>query len=244
MFPSFRVSDFREKIIIDPMGVYPELALSMTTRVYSLPALSPTTNKVKRIPRLSPSNLVRMLTNQPTVDIEEDARFISKASNRSIVSPKNGVDPEEPENVITFTRELSSAITGDVSTFKDMYKDIYLKLGIPSNFGFDEACGEVEAIISAKFGTDITIDADIIEYVNSVLDTEVLASVLSKCTHIPEEVRSKVIHDYMAKQFEDKRVKLASARKSEIIRRYKEKYQNMVGEEERPTAGVVRSRRQ
>ena len=230
--------------MIDAMGVYPELALSMTSCVYDLPNIRPTTLAVKRLPHLSPSNLVKVLSNQPTVDIEEDARFISKASNRSIVPKKDGVDPEEPENVIVFTRELSEAVSKDVADFKSIYKDVYLKLGVPSNFGFDEACGEVEAIISAKFGTDISIDADILEYVNSILDTEVLSAVISKCQHIPESVRSQIIHEYMSKQFEDKRSKLASARKSEIIRRYKEKYQNMVGEEERPTAGVVRSRRQ
>lgn len=187
---------------------------------------------------------ITFLENYQAVDIDDDAAYISEARNRSIVSDKD--DPSiqnAPENIVKLDAQASKQLDSDIKDYKSLFLSTLRDLGVPASLAYEEASGELEAIVFAKYGVEISIEQEVLEYANAILDADILNKLLARTT-IDKRVVDDVIKDFMLKHMEDVRAKLKGKHRFDVMRRYNSKYQHMVAEEEdRPTAAVRGSRK-
>lgn len=186
---------------------------------------------------------VNIIETYKSVDIDDDAAYISEARNRSIISDKD--DPSiqnTPENVIKLDAKTSKQLDTDVGDYKNLFLSTLRDIGIPASIAYEEASGELEAIVFSKYGVEISVEQEVLEYVNAILDADILTKMMTKTT-IDKKVADDTVKDFLLKQMDDVRAKLKGKHRFDIMRRYNSKYQNMVAETEVPPTAAVRGSR-
>lgn len=179
---------------------------------------------------------------RPPVDIEQDADYISHTRNRSIIAAKDGSDSETPENIIRYNAETSKALDDRVETFKNLFNKTLLDFGAPASLAYEQSSAEVEAILFSKFGIELKIDSEILDYANAVIDADVLSKLFAETT-ISKQVIDESLKDFIIKSFDRVRTDIRNRSKSDMIARYKAKLNNLYAEEEKPNFAVSRGRK-
>jgi hypothetical protein len=175
------------------------------------------------------------------VDIDQDAEFISQTRNRSIVTSKNDSSSETPENIFRYDAKTSKALDERVNHFKSMFNTTLLEFGAPASLAYEQASAEVEAILFSKFGVELKIDSDVLDYANAIIDADVLTKLFAS-TDIDKDVIKATLSDFITKSFDSVRSSIKNRNRADVIARYKSKLQNLVAEEDKAFA-VSRGRK-
>lgn len=126
------------------------------------------------------------------------------------------VDPEE-------VASTSSKLTKDVDALRKLIVNHAM-----SNAAMDIASAQAGSMLSDILESEVTVDDDMLEYLNVVGDADILTFILGR-TSVPEVVRNEALKDFMLKGFESVRVKLINKKRLENIRRISSKYDSPIG---------------
>lgn len=196
-----------------------------------------------------PSSELPIITNSvlcveppDPVDIDEDANYISNPRNRSIVAPPHDPNSSEPENIFKYDASTSKELDSKVNQFKSLFNKTLLEFGAPASLAYEQASAEVEAILFSKFGVELKIDSDILDYANAIIDADILAKLFA-ASSIDKNIVDATLSDFIVKSFDGVRTTIRNKSKSDMIARYKAKLNNMYAEEDRPEFAVSRGRK-
>jgi len=144
-------------------------------------------------------------------------------------------DTPDAENVFELSeadmRNAVSALGSESSALRDI-----LTRNIVMSASSDIAAGRAEAMLSDVLDTDIEIDDYLDPFIAATGDADLLGYVLSRTAHIPKEVKTEVLKDFLLKRFEAARTEISARRRLDAMRnRFSSKFENMV-------AGVAKPR--
>jgi hypothetical protein len=175
------------------------------------------------------------------IDFEAEAdQFEARSAHRremleSVKSRFILADTPNAENVFELSEsDLQNAVSA-LGLESSALREI-LTRNIVMSASSDIAAGQAEAMLSDVLDTDIEIDDYIDPFIAATGDADILGYVLSHTKHIPKDVMSEVLKDFLLKRFEAARTEISARRRLDAMRsRFSSKFENMV-------AGVAKSR--
>lgn len=169
------------------------------------------------------------------IDLDDSADAIQKTESRLLIRPelrglrrrasKNEIGAE---NVVNVSDEKVDEIIDSIESRADRFRASMLSKTIPLLLGYDIAAGESEAIVRDLLKTDIEIDDELVGYISRVTVADMIGETLSECPNVPESVRADVLKDWLIKSFDGVRTEQANAKKSGLLHRLKNDYENMI----------------
>lgn len=173
------------------------------------------------------------------IDLEEDADHIARIENRLLIRPtisklreRTKSDTPDPDNVVDVSEDDLDDTLDSIENISKSYRDALLKGSVSRIMAFDMASGQTEAIVRDCFDTEIEIDDEMTDYIQTVSTLDLLAATLKSCANISEDVWKPALREYLTASLSELRIERKQQVKAEQrlqnIRRFKSEYENMV----------------
>lgn len=183
------------------------------------------------------------------IDLDAEATAQQKTNSRLLIKPKlkkirnrSRKDDFSPENVFDVTAETLDTTVQHIETSAREMRDLLLDNVVSTMLGYDIAAGEAEAISRDCLETQVEIDDELVPYLERIGLGNILGKMLANSTHIPEAVRNEVLKDLMNKWMEDVRQEFKNKNKSNLLRRLRHEYSDLVAQspQQAPSIGTTR----
>lgn len=192
-------------------------------------------------------NQVEDYADEEQLDLDAELDAQEKTASRLLIRPKlnkirnrNRQDATGPENVFDVTPETISREVNRIDKKSRKIRKLLLGNVVANMLGYDIAAGETEAIARDCLQTSIEIDDELVPYMERIGLANILGSFLHDSEHIPESVKSDVLKDLMIKWMDDVRAEAKNKNKSQLLRRLKHEFEDLVAKPSGPSLGTTR----
>lgn len=147
-----------------------------------------------------------------SIDLDAEAEAHSKTESRLLIKPRlnklrsrKDENYSGPENVFTVGDDVIDETLDSVEAHSKTFREYMLHQVFSPILGYDIAAGEVEAIARDCLQTELTIDSELVPYLERIGLANIISVMMSKSESVPESVRADVIKDWLIKSFDDVR---------------------------------------
>lgn len=180
---------------------------------WELDSLPNTTTPVRMVNDIHAIHNTEVEEYDDTIDLDAEAAAISKTESRLLIKPKlnqirnrKDKDHSGPENVFNVSSEVIDQTLDTIESNSDKFREHFLKNIFSPILGYDIAAGEAEAIARDCLKTELTIDSELVPYIERIGLANIMGSMFKDSNDIPELVRQDVLKDWLIKSFDDIRL--------------------------------------
>lgn len=181
------------------------------------------------------------------LDLDEEYAAQEKTAGRLLIKPRlknlrsrNNQDENGPENVFSVSPEMVDKQIRRIDKSSVAIRKLLLNNVVSGILGYDIAAGETEAIARDCLKTDIEIDDELVPYIERIGLANIIGKIMHDSEYIPDTVKSDVMKDLLIKWFDDTRGEHKGAKKSQLLRRLKHEYADLVAQPVGATLGTRR----